>query len=368
MWRRIAGLALTLLLIISLVGMVRSGLAIYRAPAFRLLVDEAQDRIEARVERLAAREITPERLDRKLKSLLLEEPRNWLAIDGVIEVAGHHGVAPSPKLANRIADAREHDSGFFRTAGRCLACSYNAETCDFSWVLACRAPVDLTPIGDVAGVSRQLINMALGQEVDQFDLTLSVIGLGAEAMTLTSAGSSYTVKIGASLLKTGRKMGAISRPLARAILRAGWRAIDWELLKNSPLSALPRNLKRAIRPKALHPLREFMSNLLSMRDDIGPVRAFYLLRKVENFDEARKLARFTRAAKKRAVGYMELLGKSRILRATLRYADEAFAFVAWLGGFLVGVVVFIQNIAVSFLFRRFRRLLLKSAARRKARA
>jgi len=67
------------MLIVSLVGMVRSGLAIYRSPAFKPLVDEAQDRIEAKVERLAAREITRERLDRKLKSLLLEEPRNWLA-------------------------------------------------------------------------------------------------------------------------------------------------------------------------------------------------------------------------------------------------------------------------------------------------
>ncbi len=368
MWRRIAGLALTLLLIVSLVGTVRSGLAIYRAPAFKPLVDEAQDRIEAKVECLAAREITQEKLDRKLKSLLLEEPRNWLAIDAVIEVAGHHGVAPSPKLANRIADAREHDNSLLRKAGRCLACSVNADSCDFSWILACRAPVDLTPIGDVVGVSRQLINMALGQEVDQFDLTLSVIGLGAEAMTLTSAGSSYTVKIGASLLKTARKMGAISRPLARAILRAGKRAIDWKLLKNSPLSALPRNLKRAIRPKALRPLREFMGNVLSMQDDIGTVSTFYLLRKVENFTEAHKLARFTRAVKKRAVGYMELLGKSRILRATLRYADEAIAFVAWIGGFVVGIVIFFKNLILSFLNRRFRRFLRRSVSKRKARA
>ena len=367
MWRRIAGLALTLLLIVSLVGTVRSGLAIYRAPAFKPLVDEAQDRIEAKVERLAAREITPEKLDRKLKSLLLEEPRNWLAIDGVIEVAGYHGVAPSPKLANRIADAREHDDSWLRKAGRCANCLVNADSCDFSWVLACRVPVDLTPIGDVAGVSRQLINMALGQEVDQFDLTLSVIGLGAEAMTLTSAGSSYTVKIGASLLKTARKMGAISRPLARAILRAGKRAIDWELLKNSPLSALPRNIRRAIRPGALHPLKEFMGHVLSMRADIGTVPTFYMLRKVENFDEGRRLARFTKAVKKRAVGYMEILGKNRILRATLRYADEAIALVAWLGGFLVGLILFIKNAALSFLIRRLRRFLRKSAWGRKAR-
>jgi len=187
-------------------------------------------------------------------------------------------------------------------------------------------------------------------------------------MTLTTAGSSYTVKIGASLLKTGRKMGAVSRPLARAILKAGNRAVDWKLLKNSPLSALPRNLRRAIRPKALRPLKGFMGNVLSMRDDIGTLSTFHLLRNVENFDEARKLARFTKAVKKRAVGYMETLGKSRIFRATLRYADEAVAFIAWIGGFAAALILFIQNVAVSSLIRRLRRHLRRSASGRKARA
>ena len=40
-----------------------------------------KNRIEARIERLAAREFTQEKLDAKLTEMLGSEDRNWLAID-----------------------------------------------------------------------------------------------------------------------------------------------------------------------------------------------------------------------------------------------------------------------------------------------
>ena len=71
----------------------------------------------------------------------------------------------------------------------------------------------MTPIGDQTGDIRAGMAFGAGQDADQIDLALSVVGLGATAAVLVTIGAFEGVRPGAKLAKLGRRMGRLSRRL-----------------------------------------------------------------------------------------------------------------------------------------------------------
>ncbi|MGB8814209.1 MAG: hypothetical protein WCC57_13610, partial [Paracoccaceae bacterium] len=86
-----------------------------------------------------------------------------------------------------------------------------------------------------------------------------------------------------------------------------------------------------------------------------PTQALHLLRYVDDGTDARRLANAADALKSRTIGRMEILGKHRLLRATLRWSDEVYALMAGIAGLIAGVTSLIASLVHSIVIRTLRR-------------
>ena len=215
-------------------------------------------------------------------------------MDALTDLARERSVELPPNLVDRLQVLRAQDSGLLATAQNCAACVMDAAACTVSLLLLCRAPVDLTPVGDVAGIVRAGTAHLAGTEIDEVDLGLSIVGLGATALVLFSGGTSLSVKAGAGLAKVARGAGRLSDGLSGLIRVAVRDGVDWARLpavRNSdelaaairadafaPLFATATDLTRAAnpstdRPSHNHPLNAALELSLKLGDQTAPPAA-----------------------------------------------------------------------------------------------
>ncbi len=308
----------------------------------------------AATDRALAREATAAVVAGRLAALLAETPRNWIAIEAVEAVAAERGLAlPAPVTAARRA-AWDQDANWLATLERCAACTWDAAACSLSEALICNAPVTLTPAGDLMGIGRAAVAGVRGDEFDQVDLALSVIGLGATAATLATGGTSYTLKAGASLLRLARRMGLIPPRLMALVAEAARSGIRWdEVLRLDSLS----DPARLIVPEAIAPVAAVAADLGRIGDTLGPTQTLHLLRHVDGPGDSRRLAAAAEALGPRTLGTLEILGKSRLLRLASRISDEAVALISALAGLVTTVAAALAGMVQGWGLRALRRAL-----------
>ena len=211
----------------------------------------------------------------------------------------------------------------------------DATTCTLRSAVACNLPVALTPAGDVVGLGKGAADWAVGNDVDEVDVALSAIGLGATGAAAVTGGTTLTVKAGTTLLKLARRMKLTSPRLLSLVtdtLRAGTRA------DAGPLLAVATDLGR-------------------LQSSQGLEASLHLLRHIDGPEDARRLADAADALGPRTIGAVELLGKSRILRAGLRLSDEAAALMAGLIGLVTTVATSLVGLLQGRGLRAFRSVL-----------
>ncbi|NOX41909.1 MAG: hypothetical protein GXP05_15850 [Alphaproteobacteria bacterium] len=346
---------LSIALALSLAGSGLSAYSIWRNPAFQWLVDAGNEQIQVQIARLATSSVTQEALDAQLAKFLDKPKRNWVAIEAIEETAATRNLTPSPAIATRRKTAWEEDSGVWHTAKKCAACAWDPKGCDLSAVLICRAPVDLTPVGDIAGVVRESRNYLLGRNVDFFDLSLSIVGLGATVLVFPSGGSSVSIKMGATALKTGRRMGMVSPSLAKYVIRTGKRAIDWRKIAEAKPLTFFSDVRGAFHPAAIRPFTQMLQEAGAMRAKVGLVRTLDMLSYASNAKEVHAFGRAVRAGGNQVVGLLRLAGKSRLIRATLRYSPRAARLFLWLTGIVMSLAGFALHLFGVMAFKRLRK-------------
>lgn len=356
--RRLARLLLLLILAASAAGTTLTAVRIASDPLIAPYSEATLDQIKAQTEAFLIQAATPEALRRHIETRLNERPRNWLALDALIALAAERGIPLPPDLLASVQIAREDDHNYYTQAVACAACAYDPAACSLAQVMICQAPIALTPIGDVMGLSRAGVAYASGDEVDQIDLALSVVGLGATAAVLASGGTSYTVKAGASLAKLARSMGRLSPKLVELALTAAKTGIRWADL---PGVRSAEDLKRAIHPEAFKPLTETLTDLSRLTAATDATTALHLLPLVDGAADARRLARSAEALGLKLVGRAEVLGKARLFRATLRLSETAWALGAGLVGVILSAASLIAGMIQHALIQRLRRYLKSSA-------
>ncbi|GLS85429.1 hypothetical protein GCM10010873_04020 [Cypionkella aquatica] len=357
-WRKLTRLILLMVLAGSLAGTALTAARIAADPLLTPFVEASKDQIEAATEKLLITAATPETLHAHLANRLAETRRNWLALDALVDLAYERKIPIDSALNAAVQTAREEDHSTYATLTSCAACAYDPAQCALSQVMICQAPIALTPIGDIAGITRAGVTYASGGEVDQIDLALSVVGLGATAAILASGGTSGLVKAGAGLAKLARKMGRLSPRLVDMAVDAARTGVNW--------AALPgvRNLDdltAAIRTEAFLPLTNTLTDLNRLNTATDATTALHLLPMVDDAADARRLANAADALGPKLVGRAEVLGKARLFRATLRLSETAWALGAGLVGLLLSTASLIAGMIQHALIKRLRTSLKRSA-------
>ncbi|MFN4154965.1 MAG: hypothetical protein ACK4HF_09940 [Paracoccaceae bacterium] len=346
--KRLARTLLLLLFAGSLGMTLHSGIRIANNPTLAPMINRAAAEIEALTDRMVAREATPERLAALITARLADEPRNWVALKALAEVAAEQGHA----LPAAYESAWEQDSGLLALSGDCLACIWDIGTCSLSTALICKAPILLTPVEDLRGLVKAGADYSMGEPVDQLDLGLSVVGLGATAAFVATGGSSATIKAGAATIRLARGMGRLSPRLTARMTSAMTDGIRWADL---PKVRGADDAVALLRTDALRPLAETVTDLGRVADATGPLPALHLLPLVDDAVDAKRLANAAKALGPKTVSRAEVLGKSRLLRATLRYGDTAISLVVGLVGAMLSLALMLAGLVQTMVIRALRR-------------
>lgn len=354
MLRGVTRLILLLVLAASLAGTTLTAIRIAADPLIAPYTDAAADQIVAATDRLLASADTPVILQSRIETRLAQSPRNWMALDALTALAIERAIDLPPALLETIRIRREDDHGLYAQTISCVACAFDPTQCGLDQVIICQAPVALTPIGDIAGISRAGAAYASGEAVDDIDLALSLAGLGATAAVLVSGGTSGVVKAGASLAKMARKMGRLSPKLTEMIRVAIRDGVDWARL---PASRSLDDLQAALRGDALQPLANTLTDLERLRVASNATTSLHLLPMIDDAKDAHRLANAAEALGPKIVGRAEVLGKARLLRATLNLSQTAWALMIWMGGLLAAIAGLMISIGQTILHRRLRKSL-----------
>jgi hypothetical protein len=296
-----------------------------RTPAFAPFVERAHSELSAAYERGLAREATPNAVIARLDARLDEEPRDWVVIDALTDLAEGQGIVLPDALRTRIAALDAEDNGWIATGLSCAACAWDLRQCELTVALSCGVAVNLTVLGDLVALTREGGHYLAGAEVDQVDVALSFVGLAATGLVVMSGGTSLAVKSGAAVMRVAHRTGRLA-PDILAVFRRGFAAgIDWARL---PAVRGAEDLAGLARPRVLRPAIEAASDLGRLNARLGSRQALHLVGALDTPAELRAAARAAEALGPRTVGGMELLGKSRFLRLGLRLADEVWAVIA----------------------------------------
>ncbi len=352
--RRVARVARLILLLWGMGSAAAFGTVLYwiaTDPTARALRDATLDEITATTDRMLAETATPDHLAALIRERLDQDPRNWLALDALLDIASQNAIPLPPDLTTRFATLREEDHGVLATAGSCAVCLVDSASCTLTEVFVCQAPINLTPVGDVLGIGKAASAYALGNEIDTVDLALSIVGLGATVAVLTTGGGSLVAKAGAGLMKTALKMGRVSRPLLAVFETAIRRGVDWAKLADArSLDAV----RAALRMEHFDEVTRIANALGDVAGKTDLTTALHLLPMVDNAADAERLAKTATALGPRLLGRAEVLGKARLFRATLRITDLATWALTSFAAFAAGLASLV-GMAVDGLIRHFLR-------------
>jgi hypothetical protein len=351
--RALARALLLVLVAASAFATWRAGLQVARDPSLRPMVEAAADQIVAATDRMMAGEATPEKMAALITARLAEDPRNWVALDALQEVVTERALVLSPDLIAAVAAARAKDDSLTAQLGGCAACAWDIAQCSLSQAFVCKAPILLTPVEDLRGIVKAGVDYSTGAEVDQLDLGLSVVGLSATVLVIVSGGSSGAVKAGTAMVRLARGMDLLSPRLTRRLVDVLRRGIDWAAL---PAVRSSDDVARLIRTDVMAPVVSIASDLGRTSDAVGPARTLHLLPLIDDAAEARGIARAAEALGPRIVGRAEVLGKARLLRATVRAGSVATELVAGLVGLVTSLGMALSGMLQSLLLQGLRRL------------
>lgn len=320
-------------LLIAVASLVASGVTSYRIlhnPALAHLIDRSLPDIDASITRMVHRAATPEKLDALIAERLAQTPRDWVVLEALKDLSQAQG-HPLPAAYQAAWD---EDSSYMAQASDCLACIWDIAQCSTAQVLICKGPVMLTPVEDARGILKAGIDYVSGDQIDQLDLGLSVLGLGATATLIATGGGSGVVKAGSALIKTARGMGRLSPKLLRFTQ-----------------DAVTLGLKS---PDALRPLGGVLGDLGRAQGKLGTAGMLHMLPLVDDATDAKRLANAVEAVGPRSISAVEVVGKSKLLRATVRISDDLMGLIAGLAGLIGSLAMLAMNIGQAILTRRLK--------------
>lgn len=352
--RRLARAILLAFALGSLALTLWSGWQVWQSPGLTPLRERTAQEIVAVTDRMMAREATAGRMGDLIAERLAEDPRNWVTLAALRDVVTARGLAVDPAVLAAYDAAWEEDAGVWATAAACGACFLDVSTCSLNTALLCKLPLAITPIDDVRGVGQAAWDFATDQEIDYFDAGVSMVGLAATGLILASGGGSGAVKLGTATAKTARGMKLVSEPMEAMVVRAAKEGVDWGGISLARLVDDPASL---VKPAAIKPILQVTGDLGVMYRSTDAVTTLHLMRYIDDAGEARAMARASEALGVRTVARAEVLGPSRLMRATLRVGELGWQLTAGLVGLIWAVASMLAGAVQGAGLRGLRRLL-----------
>lgn len=246
------------------------------------------------------------------------------AVSFYAALAQDHRIPLPPPLGEELAAFRAAREGGFARLSECAVCAYDVARCPSIELLAiCALPVEMTPLGDLNALRRGGATYLSGQPLDRLETGLAIVGLGATGAALATGGGGLVVKASATTLRLAHRLGRVTPGLARALMESA----------RLPLGSGARAARST----------DVTADLLRLGGNAGVAPTLHLLRHIDNAEDAARIARLSDAAGPRTRGVVEVLGKSRALRLTVRLADRVLAAIALIYALILQLALWIAG-------------------------
>jgi len=336
----------------------------YSSPVISYVIDRQVVQIENRVKMQLLKFATPEHIALRLQEALQPVPADWEGIALLAEFSADNQVEIPQSLLDEIEARRQVERGEEeRFLSACYRCMKDSENCPISLAKSCDIAVELTPVGDVRSINTALDDWLAGRPVDTLETGLATVGLAATVGSLFTAGSAYSIKVGASTVKVARKIGSISKPLARFLRRNTKGLLDFSRIPRD-WRTNPSSIMAAVSVSKLSELKSLMLNLGGLRTNVGTAKTLRLLRAVEDGTDAHRLRLASDVLKADTPKALEVLGKNRLLKQTYkinpkftRMAGTLLTFLGALLGLFWGTVTAFLSAILRYSMRLTKRRL-----------
>jgi hypothetical protein len=283
------------------------------------VIARSADEIRLALTRAVARAVTPGWLIPRLAAAVEAGAPDDIRL--YLDLAAERRIAIPDDLAARAAGVIAASEGVLATLGACGGCMADITACEsLALISACALPFELSPLGDLNALRRAGVAWFADEQVDELEVALASVGLAATAAVIASGGTSATVKLGATVVRLARRMGALQPGLLRAFRGAVVAGDDFVLLGR-------------------------------LAGDVGRVRAatstaetLTLLRLADTPDDLARLARLAEAAGPDTRKAVAVLGPARALRLVDRVAGIVVMAIAALAALIAEAGLFLVTL------------------------
>lgn len=161
-------------------------------------------------------QLTPDRITQEIEAALSQDDAELAA--SFLELADARGLPVSATLRAHTLAASSMAAQAARQAGAFGRGFVTGEAADLP-SLAGVATGDLMVWGDIRDLGREAGHWLKGEEVDPLMVGLAGAGIGATAATYAAFGAPVTLRAGLSLMKAGRRTGALGIRLGNDLVR-----------------------------------------------------------------------------------------------------------------------------------------------------
>lgn len=351
--RHIARLTLLLWMIGS---WALTGYVFAQHPFAQPLVERSAAEARVAFQTAIARTVTADWLAPRLKDATQNDRPDEVAL--YLELAQEHHVTIPSDLVKAAKVVIASHEGYVEGAKDCAICAYDIKLCSsLTLIGACAIPVEISPIGDLTALVRATAAWAKGDEVDTLDASLALVGIAASGLVIVTGGESAFAKTGATFLRVGRKMNALSEQMVGVLWDMVSGLIIWD--------RLPAVLRReAALDTAVDGFR--MGRLTVAAKDVGRIvgntsvgETLDLMRYANSVEDLGAIARVSDLIGKDTWKVMKVLGRDAF-RLLLRASHLAIAAIGLVSLVLVQTV----GVLVGLLRAILRRVARKPRARR----
>lgn len=280
---------------------------------------------------------------------LAVEHKNLDRVEILLELIGHHQIEVDKTHKSRAREFVDREKGIIRKGIQCSACIVDVQECKTPTVfLFCNMPVEVTLIGDVRTLAEAGSDVAMGNPVDQVDVSLAVIGIGASALSLLTGGSSYTIKVGATVIRVARKMGILGQGLGQILTEAARTPIRWDKIDEFVVT---KNLGVITDPRPFKEIGEIARNLGTISEHANKSDAIFLLKHINNQKDAVALARISEVAGKRTRGTVEVLGMVKTVAVIKRLSNITLMTIGFIVAFVGQLLTLVSPLCLGLLRR-----------------
>ncbi len=320
---------------------------------------EAQE-VEATLTAWTRAGTSPEQIDAELARAFAGDDIDGAAV--WLKVAEMTGYPVSPEWQARYEDETSTTSTAVRATRQAVAGAVTGEGHGLSGLAGAFA-ADMTFVGDLRDIGRELWHFGNSEPVDELALGLSGIGLTLTAATYGSGGAAVVPRGAVSAFKIARRTGRLSARFAERLGRMVADVVDFPALRRQVREAGWRDtmmrpgavFAAAIRRDRLEGLDEAVSTAGRVADRVGPAQSVELLRYVDDVPDLRRVDEVSAVMGDRTLAVFTVLKRGALttvkatIRWTRRLADLTatvlfgaisllFALVYWLRLLLLGLV------------------------------